>query len=48
MPGLTPGVAFAYKYIKKNADGSVVWESDPNRAFTVPCAATAVVSDTWR
>ncbi len=48
VAGLTPGVAFAYKYVKRNADGSVVWESDPNRGFTVPCAGTAVVSDTWR
>lgn len=48
VAGLTPGMSFQYKYVNKNADGSVVWESDPNRAFTVPCAETAAVNDTWR
>jgi hypothetical protein len=30
------GTAFQYKYIKKETDGSVVWESDPNRSTTAP------------
>ena len=48
VSGLQPGSSFQYKFIKKNADGSVTWESDPNRSYTVPCAATATENDTWR
>lgn len=46
--GLAVGTTFQYKYIKKNSDGSVTWESDPNRSFTVPCAGTGTENDTWR
>ncbi|RHZ43994.1 putative alpha-amylase [Aspergillus thermomutatus] len=48
---LPVGTSFQYKFFKKESDGSVVWESDPNRSYTVPtgCAGTTVtVSDTWR
>ncbi|KAK7752320.1 hypothetical protein SLS62_005656 [Diatrype stigma] len=47
---LPAGAAVEYKYIVVETDGSVVWEADPNRAWTVPrsCAASATVSDTWR
>ena len=48
VSGLQPGTSFQYKFIKKNTDGSVTWESDPNRSYVVPCAATATESDTWR
>ncbi|MEO3813151.1 carbohydrate-binding module family 20 domain-containing protein [Sphaerisporangium sp. B11E5] len=46
--GLPPGTAIQYKYIKKNPDGSVTWESDPNRSFTTPATGTATRNDTWR
>ncbi|KAL4862764.1 hypothetical protein BDV12DRAFT_207023 [Aspergillus spectabilis] len=45
------GTTFEYKYIKKESDGSVVWESDPNRSYTVPAGcsgATATESGTWQ
>ncbi|OCL04422.1 carbohydrate-binding module family 20 protein [Glonium stellatum] len=47
---LPAGTTFQYKYIKKETDGSIVWESDPNRNYTVPtgCSTTATESDTWR
>lgn len=48
---LPAGTSFEYKYIKKETDGSVVWESDPNRSYTVPKACgvtTATVNDSWR
>jgi alpha-amylase len=45
---LPTGTAFQYKYIKKNTDGSVTWESDPNRSYTTGTGATATISDTWR
>lgn len=47
---LPTGTSFQYKYFKKESDGSIVWESDPNRQYTVPgsCAGTATENDTWR
>lgn len=44
------GTRFQYKYVRKEQDGSVRWESDPNRSYTVPgnCAGSATESDTWR
>lgn len=48
---LPVGTTFQYKFIKKEQDGSVVWESDPNRSSTVPNGCTGVkqaVSDSWR
>ncbi|KAH8682781.1 starch binding domain-containing protein [Tricladium varicosporioides] len=47
---LAPGTTFAYKYINVASSGTVTWESDPNRSFTVPstCATAVTVSDTWR
>ncbi|OJJ95619.1 hypothetical protein ASPACDRAFT_1875729 [Aspergillus aculeatus ATCC 16872] len=47
---LPAGTTFEYKFIKKESDGTVVWESDPNRSYTVPtgCATAATVTATWR
>lgn len=45
---LPPSAAIQYKYVKKNPDGSVTWESDPNRSFTTPSSGTATRDDTWR
>lgn len=47
---LPAGMTFQYKYLKKEADGGLVWESDPNRQFTVPmsCATTTTEYDSWR
>lgn len=48
---LPPGTTFQYKYIRKESDGSIVWESDPNRSYTVPSGcgvSTATEKDTWR
>ncbi|KAF2804608.1 extracellular glucoamylase protein [Mytilinidion resinicola] len=44
------GTTFEYKYFKKESDESIVWESDPNRSYTVPsgCATAATESDSWR
>ncbi|KAL2135866.1 hypothetical protein VTI74DRAFT_6629 [Chaetomium olivicolor] len=54
------GITVQYKYIKVNSDGSVQWESDPNRSLTVSAAAASTgacvqgecqaqsVNDTWR
>lgn len=48
---LPVGESFDYKFFILNTDGSVTWEDDPNRTYTVPtgCAGTtATVSDTWQ
>ncbi|KAJ5451902.1 Carbohydrate binding module family 20 [Penicillium cf. griseofulvum] len=48
---LPVGTTFTYKFFKKGADGTITWESDPNRSYTVPagCSGTAVTeSTTWR
>lgn len=45
------GTTFQYKYIRKESNGSIVWESDPNRSYTVPAACgttTTTENDTWR
>jgi glucoamylase len=47
---LPAGNSFQYKYIRKQSNGSVQWESDPNRSYTVPanCKGQATESDSWR
>ena len=48
---LPAGTSFEYKYIRIESDGTIEWESDPNRSYTVPaaCSQTAVTeADTWR
>ncbi|KAL4999759.1 putative glycosyl hydrolase, family 15 [Aspergillus recurvatus] len=48
---LPAGTAFEYKYFRREADGSIVWESDPNRSYTVPLGcgvSTATENDSWR
>ncbi|KAI1639377.1 Six-hairpin glycosidase-like protein [Biscogniauxia mediterranea] len=47
---LPAGQALQYKYIVVNTDGSVTWEADPNRSYTVArsCSSTATKSDTWQ
>lgn len=42
------GTSFAYKYIRKEPDGSVTWESGANRTATVPTGGTVTLNDTWR
>lgn len=41
------GANFDYKYLRKN-DGTVTWESDPNRHFTAPVAGPLILNDRWR
>ncbi|TFK51273.1 glycoside hydrolase [Heliocybe sulcata] len=44
---LPAGTSFQYKYIRKETDGSVVWESDPNRSSSTSSSALTL-TDTWR
>lgn len=47
---LKAGQDIQYKYINVKKDGSVTWEKDPNRTYTVPktCATKATKSDKWQ
>jgi alpha-amylase len=44
---LPTGTAVEYKYVRKNADGSVTWESGANRT-TTPSGSSSALTDTWR
>ncbi|MGW4813345.1 carbohydrate-binding module family 20 domain-containing protein [Kitasatospora cineracea] len=44
---LPAGTPIAYKYLLKNPDGSVVWESGDNRTATTPATGTFTADDTW-
>lgn len=39
---------FQYKYVKQNPDGSITWESDPNRSATTGSGGTMTLNDSWR
>ncbi|KZT20455.1 carbohydrate-binding module family 20 protein [Neolentinus lepideus HHB14362 ss-1] len=39
---------FEYKFIRKASDGSVAWESDPNRSASTTSSAALALSDSWR
>ncbi|QSZ31699.1 hypothetical protein DSL72_001266 [Monilinia vaccinii-corymbosi] len=47
---LPAGTAFSYKFLNVASDGTVTWEADPNRSFTVPlsCATSVSVSGRWQ
>ncbi|KAL6914173.1 hypothetical protein FSST1_011933 [Fusarium sambucinum] len=47
---LAAGQDIQYKYINVKKDGSVTWEKDPNRTYTVPktCATKATKTDKWQ
>jgi len=45
---LPPNTVFQFKFIRKETDGTVVWESDPNREDTTPASGTQSVVTNWR
>ncbi|MFJ1702170.1 carbohydrate-binding module family 20 domain-containing protein [Kitasatospora sp. NPDC088346] len=45
---LPAGTAFEYKYVRKEANGTVTWESGANRTATVPSGGKVTLNDTWR
>ncbi|MBO1334452.1 carbohydrate-binding module family 20 domain-containing protein [Streptomyces sp. VRA16 Mangrove soil] len=45
---LPAGTSFEYKYLRKDADGNVTWESGANRTATVGSSGLLTLSDTWR
>jgi chitodextrinase len=46
--GLPGSTAIEYKYIKKDGNGNVTWESGSNRLFTTPASGSATRTDTWK
>ncbi|KAF7349720.1 Alpha-amylase [Mycena sanguinolenta] len=45
---LPPNTSFEYKFIRKETDGGIVWESDPNRSATTNASGSQSISTTWR
>jgi len=45
---LPAGTIFQYKFIRKETDGTVNWESDPNRQATVAGSGAQTLSSNWR
>lgn len=45
------GTAFEFKFIKKDGNGNVIWESGSNRSFTAPASSTGTADTilyTWQ
>jgi alpha-amylase len=40
--------SFEYKYIKKDADGTVTWESGSNRSYSTGTSSSYILNDTWK
>ncbi|WP_420031951.1 carbohydrate-binding module family 20 domain-containing protein [Streptomyces sp. cg28] len=45
---LPAGTSFEYKYLRKDASGTVTWESGANRTATISSSGAVALSDTWR
>ncbi|WP_420713240.1 carbohydrate-binding module family 20 domain-containing protein, partial [Streptomyces sp. Tu 6176] len=45
---LPAGTAFRYKYVRKDADGLVTWESGADRTAAVGPTGLLALNDTWR
>jgi len=45
---LPPTTMFQYKFIRKESNGNVVWESDPDRQATMPASGVQQIAMSWR
>ena len=45
---LPANTAIAYKYIKRDGAGNVIWESGADRTFTTPANGSTTRNDTWK
>ncbi|MFD5464159.1 carbohydrate-binding module family 20 domain-containing protein [Kitasatospora sp. NPDC127059] len=44
---LPPNTTFQYKYVKKDPDGTIEWESGANHTATTGASGSATINDTW-
>jgi len=46
---MAAGERFQYKFIKLTEDGTVTWESDPNRSYSLPatCGGSVAMDGSW-
>jgi len=42
------GTDLEFKFIKKDGDGNVTWESGDNRTYTTPADSTGEYDGTWK
>ena len=45
---LPPNTSFEYKYIKKDPDGTVEWESGGNRTYSTGASGSVTLNDSWK
>ncbi|KAG8715176.1 hypothetical protein FRC09_016844 [Ceratobasidium sp. 395] len=45
---LPPNAAFEYKHIRKETNGTIIYESGSNRVYTTPGSGSATISNTWK
>ncbi|KAJ3501538.1 hypothetical protein NLJ89_g9292 [Agrocybe chaxingu] len=45
---LPASTTFQYKFIRKQSDGTVIWESDPNRQATTGSSGSQTITSSWR
>jgi alpha-amylase len=45
---LPAGTVVQYKYVRKESNGAVTWESGSNRTVTVPASGVLTLTDAWR
>ncbi|KAF8633625.1 hypothetical protein AX17_004417 [Amanita inopinata Kibby_2008] len=41
-------LTFQYKFIRKETDGRIIWESEPNRQSTTVASGSQTISSPWR
>ncbi|KAH9981799.1 glycoside hydrolase family 13 protein [Russula compacta] len=45
---MPPNTTFQYKFIRQESNGTIVWESDPNRQDTTPASGVQLIATSWR
>ncbi|KAI0246821.1 glycoside hydrolase [Lactifluus subvellereus] len=45
---LPPHTTFEFRFIRKESDGNIVWESNPNRQDTTPSSGVQSIVTSWR
>jgi len=48
VTSLAGGASIQYKYLRKDAAGTVTWEGGVNRTATVPASGTLALADAWQ